>query len=197
MAVYAKFNERAQRVLSVAQKEAQAMKHSYFGTEHILLALIIEARDDVPDLPPSLTEDAVRSAIRIYIGGGTGLQSPVEMTPRAKKLLDSAMREAQRLGHPYVSSAHLWLALLSENEGVAARILTSPTCDREKLKAGAMNQLKQGQMTYATAGDNSLDPDSMLASFGTDLTGRAEDGALDPVVGREKETERIVQILLN
>ena len=125
MAIYAKFNERAQRVLSVAQKEAQAMRHPYVGTEHLLLALVAEARDDVPDLPESMTEEAVRSAIRIFIGQGTGLQAPLELTPRAKKLLESSVREAQRLGHPYVTSAHIWLALLGESEGVAARILTS------------------------------------------------------------------------
>ena len=85
MAIYAKFNERAQRVLSVAQKEAQAMRHPYVGTEHLLLALVAEARDDVPDLPESMTEEAVRSAIRIFIGQGTGLQAPLELTPRAKK----------------------------------------------------------------------------------------------------------------
>ena len=107
MAVYAKFNERAQRVIAVAQKEAQAMRHPYVGTEHILLALVCEARDDVPDLPESLTEDAVRSAIYIFIGQGTGLQTAIELTPRAKKLLESSVREAQRLGHPYVTSAHL------------------------------------------------------------------------------------------
>ena len=130
MAIYAKFNERAQRVLSVAQKEAQAMRHPYVGTEHLLLALVAEARDDVPDLPESMTEEAVRSAIRIFIGQGTGLQAPLELTPRAKKLLESSVREAQRLGHPYVTSAHIWLALLGESEGVAARILTSPGCAR-------------------------------------------------------------------
>lgn len=141
MAIYAKFNERAQRVLSVAQKEAQAMRHPYVGTEHLLLALVAEARDDVPDLPESMTEEAVRSAIRIFIGQGTGLQAPLELTPRAKKLLESSVREAQRLGHPYVTSAHIWLALLGESEGVAARILTSPGCDREQLRKSVLRQM--------------------------------------------------------
>ena len=141
MAIYAKFNERAQRILSVAQKEAQAMRHPYVGTEHLLLALVAEARDDVPDLPESMTEEAVRSAIRIFIGQGTGLQAPLELTPRAKKLLESSVREAQRLGHPYVTSAHIWLALLGESEGVAARILTSPGCDREQLRKSVLRQM--------------------------------------------------------
>ena len=194
MAVYAKFNERAQRVISVAQKEAQAMRHPYVGTEHILLALVCEARDDVPDLPESLTEDAVRSAIYIFIGQGTGLQTAIELTPRAKKLLESSVREAQRLGHPYVTSAHLWLALLSESEGVAARILTTPSCDREQLRRSVLGQIlrEQGKKHQPSTEQNS---DSALANFGMDLNKRAQNGELDPVVGRETEIERIIQIL--
>ena len=199
MAIYAKFNERAQRVLSVAQKEAQAMRHPYVGTEHLLLALVAEARDDVPDLPESMTEEAVRSAIRIFIGQGTGLQAPLELTPRAKKLLESSVREAQRLGHPYVTSAHIWLALLGESEGVAARILTSPGCDREQLCKSVLRQMAGEPVRGATPSptDESAEGGSRsaLAEYGTDLTRRAQQGELDPVVGREKEIERIVQIL--
>ncbi len=199
MAIYAKFNERAQRVLSVAQKEAQAMRHPYVGTEHLLLALVAEARDDVPDLPESMTEEAVRSAIRIFIGQGTGLQAPLELTPRAKKLLESSVREAQRLGHPYVTSAHIWLALLGESEGVAARILTSPGCDREQLRKSVLRQMAGEPVRGASpsSADESAEGGSRsaLAEYGTDLTRRAQQGELDPVVGREKEIERIVQIL--
>ena len=199
MAIYAKFNERAQRVLSVAQKEAQAMRHPYVGTEHLLLALVAEARDDVPDLPESMTEEAVRSAIRIFIGQGTGLQAPLELTPRAKKLLESSVREAQRLGHPYVTSAHIWLALLGESEGVAARILTSPGCDREQLRKSVLRQMAGEPVRGAAPSptDESAEGGSRsaLAEYGTDLTRRAQQGELDPVVGREKEIERIVQIL--
>ena len=199
MAIYAKFNERAQRVLSVAQKEAQAMRHPYVGTEHLLLALVAEARDDVPDLPESMTEEAVRSAIRIFIGQGTGLQAPLELTPRAKKLLESSVREAQRLGHPYVTSAHIWLALLGESEGVAARILTSPGCDREQLRKSVLRQMAGEPVRGAvpSPSDESAEGGSRsaLAEYGTDLTRRAQQGELDPVVGREKEIERIVQIL--
>ena len=199
MAIYAKFNERAQRVLSVAQKEAQAMRHPYVGTEHLLLALVAEARDDVPDLPESMTEEAVRSAIRIFIGQGTGLQAPLELTPRAKKLLESSVREAQRLGHPYVTSAHIWLALLGESEGVAARILTSPGCDREQLRKSVLRQMAgepvRGAAPSPTDESSEGGSRSALAEYGTDLTRRAQQGELDPVVGREKEIERIVQIL--
>ena len=195
MAVYAKFNERAQRVLSVAQKEAQAMRHPYVGTEHMLLALVCEARDDVPDLPDNLTEDAVRSAIRIFIGQGTGLQVPMELTPRAKKLLESSVREAQRLGHPYVTSAHLWLALLGESEGVAARILTTPGCDREQLRRSVLGHILRDPGKKQQTVQEPLSSDSALANYGTDLSRRAQQGELDPVVGREKEIERIIQIL--
>ena len=199
MAIYAKFNERAQRVLSVAQKEAQAMRHPYVGTEHLLLALVSEARDDVPDLPESMTEEAVRSAIRIFIGQGTGLQAPLELTPRAKKLLESSVREAQRLGHPYVTSAHIWLALLGESEGVAARILTSPGCDREQLRKSVLRQMAGEPVRSAAPSPTNESAEggsrSALAEYGTDLTRRAQQGELDPVVGREKEIERIVQIL--
>ena len=195
MAIYAKFNERAQRVLSVAQKEAQAMRHPYVGTEHMLLALVCEARDDVPDLPENLTEDAVRSAINIFIGTGTGLQTPMELTPRAKKLLENSVREAQRLGHAYVTSAHLWLALLSESEGVAARILTTPGCDREQLRKSVLNQILRDQGRKQTRGEEKRGEETALDTYGTDLTQRAQKGELDPVIGREKEIERIVQIL--
>ena len=195
MAIYAKFNERAQRVLAVAQKEAQAMRHPYVGTEHMLLALVCEARDDVPDLPESMTEDAVRSAIRIFIGQGTGLQNPMELNPRAKKLLENSVREAQMLGHPYVTSGHLWLALLSESEGVAARILTTPGCDREQLRRSVLKRITQEQGRVQKNAEEKQGEDSALASFGTDLTARAQKGELDPVVGRETEIERIVQIL--
>ena len=195
MAIYAKFNERAQRVMSVAQKEAQAMRHPYVGTEHMLLALVCEARDDVPGLPENLTEDAVRSAIRIFIGQGTGLQNPMELTPRAKKLLENSVRESQRLGHPYVTSAHLWLALLSESEGVAARILTTPGCDREQLRRSVLGQILRDQGRKQQKNDDKQDEASALKDFGMNLTERAQQGELDPVVGRETEIERIVQIL--
>ena len=196
MAIFAKFNERAQRVLSLAQREAQTMRHPYVGTEHMLLALITEARDDVPDLPKSMTDDAVRSAIRIFIGQGTGLQSPMELTPRAKKLLENSVREAQRLGHPYVTSAHLWLALLSESEGVAARILTTPSCDREALRKSVLQKLHNENPAAKTNEESKKGAEhSALEEFGTDLTQRAQAGELDPVIGRAKEIERIVQIL--
>ena len=196
MAIYAKFNERAQRVLSLAQREAQNMRHPYVGTEHMLLALITEARDDVPDLPASMTDDAVRSAIRIFIGQGTGLQAPMELTPRAKKLLENSVREAQRLGHPYVTSAHLWLALLSESEGVAARILTTPSCDRETLRKSVLQKLRSENPAARVHEEEKKGGEhSALEEFGTDLTKRAQAGELDPVIGREKEIERIVQIL--
>ncbi len=199
MAIYAKFNERAQRILSVAQKEAQAMRNPYVGTEHLLLALVSEARDDVPDLPESMSEEAVRSAIRIFIGQGTGLQTPLEFTPRAKKLLESSMREAQRLGHPYVTSAHIWLALLSESEGVASRILNSPGCDREQLRKSVLRRIS-GEPVHAESAPSdgsfaSSDDGSALCAYGTDLTRRARQGELDPVIGRDKEIERIIQIL--
>lgn len=195
MAIYAKFNERAQRVLALAQKEAQLMGHPYVGTEHMLLALMTEARDDVPELPESMTEDAVRSAIRIYIGQGTGLQKAMELTPRAKKMLENSVREAQRLGHPYVTSAHLWLALLGESEGVAARILTTPGCDREQLRRSALKRITQEQGRKAPEKEEKNDEKTALEAYGTDLTVRAQQGELDSVIGREKEIERIVQIL--
>ena len=195
MSISAKFNERARDVLSVAQREAQTMRHPFVGTEHMLLALVCVARDDVPALPDNLTEDAIRSAIRIYIGQGTGLQTPMEMTPRAKKLLENSVREAQRLGHPYVTSAHLWLALLGESEGVAARILTSPGCDREQLRRSVLEHIQKDQGKMRRTQEPKEGEDSALAAYCTDLTARAQAGELDPVIGREKEIERIVQIL--
>ena len=195
MAIYVDFNERAKRMLALAQREAQAMRHPYVGTEHILLALVCEARDDVPDLPESLNEDTVRSAIRILTSQGTGLQSRMEPSPRAKKLLENSEREAQRLGHPYVTSAHLWLALLSESEGVAARILDTPGYDRERMRRSVQGKILRDQGRKHAPADEKQEENSALAAYGMNLTRRAQKGELDPVIGRETEIERIIQIL--
>jgi ATP-dependent Clp protease ATP-binding subunit ClpC len=190
MAVFGKFNERAQRVLAAAQQAAVSFKHSYVGTEHLLLGLVREARDDIPALPPEVTEEAIRNEILLISGEGTEVARTLEPTPRTKKLLETCIRESQKLDQPYVSSAHFWLALLGEDESIASKILASLSCDKDKLRESVLSAIRQGNTEAKTE-----NTPQMLTQYGRDLTESAKKGELDPVIGRDKEIERIVQIL--
>ena len=190
MAIFGKFNERAHRVVNAAQKTAVELKQAYVGSEHFLVGLLREARSDAPALPDHITAETVTEGIRHLTG--TGVQSPgqMELTPRVKKMLESSIRESQKLGHPYVSAGHLWLALLEETESVAMQVLTSMGADIEKLKKSVRDALGKENAPAAEK-----EGESHLQKYGRDLTKAAEDGELDPVIGRQNEIERIVQIL--
>lgn len=191
MATYNRLNEKAKHILDTARTEAANLGQNCIGTEHLLLALLICAAEDVPELPASLNPEMVRSAIRILsVGGGHG-ELPDELTPNAKKVLDNSYRIARQFQQNYVTAAHLWLALLDEEEGVASRILNAPGIDRKKLRENIARKL---------AGENNAPPKekeekTLLDQYGIDLTEKARCNELDPVIGRDRETERIIQIL--
>ena len=191
MAIFGRFNERAQRVIAAAQQYAADLGQGYVGSEHFLLALLKEARSDAPALPEHVIVETAREAVRQLSGMGGGSGAPVELTPRAKKLLETAIREAARLGQPYVSSGHFWLALLQDEESMAMQVLESMGCDIERIRKSVQDAL--GQESDAPA--DRQEGESCLQKYGRDLTLAAQRGELDPVIGRANEIERIVQIL--
>ncbi len=194
---FEKFSERARRVLSLAQEEAQHFNHSYIGTEHILLGLVREtdgiAARVLSNLGVELTK--VRSAVEFIIGRGD--RPPVGeigLTPRAKKVIELAVDEARRLNHHYIGTEHLLIGLLREGEGVAAGVLESLGVNLEKARAETARLLSQAQsQPHAQARGATRTP--VLDQLGIDLTAMARAGRLDPVIGRQKEIERVIQIL--
>src|SRR5688500_13552611 len=201
--MFERFTERARQVVVLAQEEARTLKHNYIGTEHILLGLLREEEGLAARVLESLdiTVERVRAQVVRIVGSGeevTSGQSP--FTPRAKKVLELALREALSLGHNYIGTEHILLGLVRENEGVAARILLDFDADSEKIRNEVIRMLSgpggrrsgSGQGQAAGEGKKSS---KLLDQFGRNLTKLAADGKLDPVVGRETEIERIMQIL--
>ena len=194
MPIFGRFNEKAQKVIATAQKTAVMMGHSYVGSEHFLIGLLREARDDAPALPDNVIPETVIEAVKQITETSDHTPNQLEMTPRVKKLLETSVREAHRLGQPYVTAGHFWLALLSDDESVAMRVLTNMGCDVEKLKKSVQEALGKNSVSSSPRQQNG-DGDSALEKYGRDLTEAAEKGELDPVIGRQNEIERIVQIL--
>ena len=193
MPIFGRFNERAQRVIAAAQKAAVDLGHAYVGSEHFLIGLLREARSDAPALPDNVIPETVIENVKQITGTGGHTPSQLELTPRVKKLLENSVREAQRLGHPYVTAGHFWLALLVDEESVAMRVLTGMGCDIEKLRKSVQDAL--GSAGEGPAGAASSGNESCLQKYGRNLNEAAEKGELDPVIGRVNEIERIVQIL--
>ena len=207
--MFERFTDRARRVVVLAQEEARMLNHNYIGTEHILLGLIHEgeglAAKALENLDISLV--AVREQVQEIIGQGQ--QAPtghIPFTPRAKKVLEYSLREGLQLGHTYIGTEHILLGLIREGEGVAAQVLVKLGADLNKVrqqviqllagyqggqgeKAGAGVGQGQGQAEGTPAGSLVLD------QFGRNLTQAAREGKLDPVIGREKEIERVMQVL--
>ncbi|HUB36440.1 MAG TPA: ATP-dependent Clp protease ATP-binding subunit [Solirubrobacteraceae bacterium] len=194
----------------LAQEEARTLKHNYIGTEHILLGLLREEEGLAARVLESLdiTVERVRAQVVRIVGSGEEVTSgQIPFTPRAKKVLELALREALSLGHNYIGTEHILLGLVRENEGVAARILLDFDADSEKIRNEVIRMLsgpggrRQGQAAGAGAGAGSGGPgegkksSKLLDQFGRNLTKLASEGKLDPVVGRETEIERIMQIL--
>ena len=192
MAIFGRFNERAQRVIAAAQKSAVDLGHAFVGSEHFLIALLKEARSDAPALPDNVIAETVVEAVKQLTGTGSHAPAQLELTPRVKKLMETSIREAQRLGQPYVTAGHFWLALLQDPESVAMRALVSMGCDTDKLRQSVQDALCR---SGGHPDDPAPDADNPLAKYGRDLTKAAEHGELDPVIGRAAEIERIVQIL--
>ena len=203
--MFERFTERARQVVVLAQEEARILKHNYIGTEHILLGLLREEEGLAARVLESLdiTVERVRAQVVRIVGSGEEVTSgQIPFTPRAKKVLELALREALSLGHNYIGTEHILLGLVRENEGVAARILLDFDADSEKIRNEVIRMLSgpggrrqgQGGGGGGAAGEGKKSS-KLLDQFGRNLTKLAADGKLDPVVGRETEIERIMQIL--
>src|SRR6478736_2428832 len=199
--MFERFTERARQVVVLAQEEARTLKHNYIGTEHILLGLLREEEGLAARVLESLdiTVERVRAQVVRIVGSGEEVTSgQIPFTPRAKKVLELALREALSLGHNYIGTEHILLGLVRENEGVAARILLDFDADSEKIRNEVIRMLsgpggrRQGA---AGGGGEGKKSSKLLDQFGRNLTKLAADGKLDPVIGRETEIERIMQIL--
>ena len=193
---FEKFSERARRVLTLAQEEAERFNHTYIGTEHILLGLVREdegvAAKVLTNLGVSLSK--LRSAVEFTMGRGEKQSSgEVGLTPRAKRIIELAIDEARQLGHNYIGTEHLLLGLLREGGGVATGILDSFSITLERARTETMRSLSQGAPKPRTTRTTSRTP--ALDQMGIDLTVAARAGKLDPVIGRAKEIERVIQIL--
>src|SRR5690349_20319258 len=208
--MFERFTERARQVVVLAQEEARILKHNYIGTEHILLGLLREEEGLAARVLESLdiTVERVRAQVVRIVGSGEEVTSgQIPFTPRAKKVLELALREALSLGHNYIGTEHILLGLVRENEGVAARILLDFAADSEKIRNEVIRMLSgpggrrssgSGQAAGAGAGaaqGEGKKSSKLLDQFGRNLTKLASEGKLDPVVGRETEIERIMQIL--
>ncbi|MDC5696402.1 ATP-dependent Clp protease ATP-binding subunit [Intrasporangium calvum] len=207
--MFERFTDRARRVVVLAQEEARLLNHNYIGTEHILLGLIHEGEGVAAKALESLdiSLEAVRAQVQEIIGQGQ--QAPtghIPFTPRAKKVLEYSLREALQLGHSYIGTEHILLGLIREGEGVAAQVLVKLGAELNKVRqqviqllSGYQGQGGQGEKTGAgvgqATGEGTPAGSLVLDQFGRNLTQAAREGKLDPVIGREKEIERVMQVL--
>jgi ATP-dependent Clp protease ATP-binding subunit ClpC len=190
-----KFTERALKVLALAQEEARRFNHNYIGTEHILLGLVREEEGMAAKILSNLGIglNKVRSAVEFIIGRGEeSTQNEVGLTPRAKKVIELAVDEARFLGHQYIGTEHILLGLLREGEGVAAGVLESLGVSVERVHAELNRALSQ---SMPQSGARSTSKTPTLDQLGIDLTAAARAGKLDPVIGRTREIERVIQVL--
>ncbi|MEO0011212.1 MAG: hypothetical protein RIQ39_801 [Actinomycetota bacterium] len=200
--MFERFTDRARRVVVLAQEEARMLNHNYIGTEHILLGLIHEgegvAAKGLESLGISL--DAVRAQVEEIIGQGQQAPSGhIPFTPRAKKVLELSLREALQLGHNYIGTEHILLGLIREGEGVAAQVLVKLGADLNRVRSTVIQLLSgyQGKEAVTQGGPAEGTPSTSLVldQFGRNLTVAAREGKLDPVIGRDEEIERVMQIL--
>jgi ATP-dependent Clp protease ATP-binding subunit ClpC len=213
-ALFERFTDRARRVVVLAQEEARLLNHNYIGTEHILLGLIHEGEGVAAKALESLgiSLQAVRDQVEEIIGqGGSSPSGHIPFTPRAKKVLELSLREALQLGHNYIGTEHILLGLIREGEGVAAQVLTKLGADLSRVRQQVIQLLSgysgsgadgpegsRKERASATAGGGSGDSASgslVLDQFGRNLTQLAREKKLDPVIGRVREAERVMQVL--
>ncbi len=204
--MFERFTDRARRVVVLAQEEARMLSHNYIGTEHILLGLIHEGEGVAAKALESLdiSLEAVRAQVEEIIGQGQQAPSGhIPFTPRAKKVLELSLREALQLGHSYIGTEHILLGLIREGEGVAAQVLQKLGADLNRVRQQVIQLLSgfQGKesagagATTGAAGGDAPSSSLVLDQFGRNLTQDAREGKLDPVIGREQEIERVMQIL--
>ena len=194
---FEKFSERARRVLSLAQEEAQRFNHNYIGTEHILLGLVRETEGVAAKVLANLSVELVkvRSAVEFIIGRGERpTPGEIGLTPRAKKVIELAVDEARRLGHHYIGTEHLLIGLMREGEGVAAGVLESLGVSLDKVRAET-NRILSQSASQSSSQTRQSNRTPTLDELGSDLTQLAREEKLDPVVGRETELDRVIQIL--
>ena len=212
--MFERFTDRARRVVVLAQEEARLLNHNYIGTEHILLGLIHEGEGVAAKALESLgiSLEAVRNQVQEIIGqGGSSPSGHIPFTPRAKKVLELSLREALQLGHNYIGTEHILLGLIREGEGVAAQVLVKLGADLSRVRQQVIKSLsgyggpagehasgpsreRAGAVTGGSGGD-SASGSLVLDQFGRNLTQLARDKSLDPVIGRTRETERVMQVL--
>ncbi len=212
--MFERFTDRARRVVVLAQEEARLLNHNYIGTEHILLGLIHEGEGVAAKALESLgiSLEAVRNQVQEIIGqGGSSPSGHIPFTPRAKKVLELSLREALQLGHNYIGTEHILLGLIREGEGVAAQVLVKLGADLSRVRqqvikllsgyggpageqASGPSRERAGAVTGGSGGD-SASGSLVLDQFGRNLTQLARDKSLDPVIGRTRETERVMQVL--
>ena len=202
--MFERFTDRARRVVVLAQDEARALNHNYIGTEHLLLGLIHEGEGVAAKALESMdvTLDKARAQVVEIIGEGQSAPSGhIPFTPRAKKVLELSLREALQLSHNYIGTEHILLGLLREGEGVAVQALGNLDVDLAALRQAVM-QLLSGYDAKETVGsgasalkEGTPSGSAILDQFGRNLTQAAREGKLDPVIGRSKEMERVMQIL--
>src|SRR5467141_2676540 len=203
MGPFDRFNDRAKRVLALAQDEAIRFNHNYIGTEHLLLGLVREGEGVAARVLDSLGVELskVRTAVEFIIGRGDSTTSPSEITlsPRTKKVIEVAIDEARKLGHSHVGTEHLLLGLVREGEGIASGVLESLGVSLEKVRhqviATLGQQHPQAAETTPAGGKSASSKTPTLDQLGVNLTAMAKAQQLDPVIGREKEIERVIQIL--
>ncbi|MCU1665472.1 MAG: NDP-hexose 4-ketoreductase, partial [Pseudonocardia sp.] len=202
--MFERFTDRARRVVVLAQEEARMLNHNYIGTEHILLGLIHEGEGVAAKALESLgiALEGVRQQVEEIIGQGQQAPSGhIPFTPRAKKVLELSLREALQLGHNYIGTEHILLGLIREGEGVAAQVLVKLGADLNRVRQQVLQLLSgyQGKEpaegTSGGRGEGTPSSSLVLDQFGRNLTQSAREGKLDPVIGREKEIERVMQVL--
>ena len=193
-----KFTERARRVLTLAQEEAQRFNHNYIGTEHLLLGLVREGEGVAAKVLANLGVELskVRSAVEFIIGrGDRAVLGEIGLTPRAKKVIELAVDEARRLNHHYIGTEHLLLGLVREGEGIAASVLESLGVNLERVRAETTRILAQSMPQSAATAGRASSRTPTVDQLGIDLTTASRAGKLDPVIGRHKEIERVIQIV--
>ena len=193
-----KFTDRARKVLTLAQDEAQRFNHNYIGTEHLLLGLVREGEGVAARVLENMNVELskVRTAVEFIIGrGDRPVVGEVGLTPRAKRVIELAIDEARRLGHNYIGTEHLLLGLVREGEGIAAGVLESLGVNLDKVRHQVIHVLSQSTSVSPAQETKRPSKTPTLDQLGINLTEAARSGKLDPVIGREKEIERVIQIL--
>jgi ATP-dependent Clp protease ATP-binding subunit ClpC len=192
-----RFTKRARRVLTLAQEEAQRLNHNYIGTEHLLLGLVREENGVAVRVLQELNVDLkqVRERVERTVGRGQrAMYGKLSLTPRTKRVIELAVDEARRLGHHYIGTEHLLLGLVREGEGVAVDVLKGLGVSLDKVRAQTARVMMESSSRTSSSGETRKET-PLVDQLGTDLTALAEEGKLDPVIGRKIEIERVIQIL--